>query len=259
MGAWSRMVRFSVVAAMATALALPAPAAARGDPGGESPAVGERSAGTVGSQTQPVPSQPRFVVEARGFTADDESGYDRWGSDEVFGVFWENRGHITATSVYGDIDSGDFQRFGNHEQCIYPQQVLDGPTSVYAPLQAPGDTWECDERGAPGPINLQVRLYEDDDDGWPEFNPYHPHLHLDEDDDLIGWARRDLSAALLAAAMPRVGADVQLSIRLGGPCGPQGPGEGCVKNWLSSSGPEYTLRLVIRRVQDGPLPVERVR
>jgi hypothetical protein len=253
------MMRLSVVAAMATVLALPAPAAARGDPGAESLAVGERNAGTVGSPTQPLPGQARFVVEAHGFTADDESGYDRLGSDEVFGVFWENRGHITATSVYGDTDSGDFRRFGNLERCIHPQQVLQGSTSIYAPLQAPGDTWVCNQRGTPGPINLQVRLYEDDDDGWPEFNPYHPDLHLDEDDDLIGWARRDLSAALLAASMPRVGDTVQIWIKLGGPCGSQGPGEECVKNWLSSSGPEYTLRLVIRRVQDSPLPLERVR
>jgi hypothetical protein len=218
---WRRMVKFSVLAAVATALALAAPAAAAPrDPDGGSLVVGERSAGTVRSQTQPVPGQPRFVVEAHGFKADDESGYDRWGSDEVFGVFWENRGHISATSVYGNIDSGDFQRFGNRERCIHPQQVLHGSSSIYSPLQAPGDAWTCSERGAPGPINLQVRLYEDDDDHWPEFNPYHPNLHLDEDDDLIGWARRDLSAALLAASMPRVGDTVQIWIPLGGPCGP---------------------------------------
>jgi hypothetical protein len=58
--------------------------------------------------------------------------------------------------------------------------------------------------------------------------------------------------------MARVGDTLQIWIQLGGPCGPQGPDEECVKDWLSSSGPEYTFRLVIRWVEDGPLPLERV-
>jgi hypothetical protein len=49
---WRRMVKFSVLAAVATALALAAPAAAAPrDPDGKSLVVGERSAVTVGSQT----------------------------------------------------------------------------------------------------------------------------------------------------------------------------------------------------------------
>lgn len=109
-----------------------------------------------------------------------------------------------------------------------PHPTLFGPLLV-----APDDSWKCNRRGLPGPFSINVQLYEDDD-YWPEFNPY---LFGDEDDDLIGGARRFYSVEQLAAAMPRVGDHLSDRVTLGGPCGLQGPDDECVKHPLSSSGP----------------------
>jgi hypothetical protein len=261
----------SVVLAAVAVLALAAPATAlplSPDAAGASLGVGERSAvplGTgarsavpLGPRTRPVIGQPRYTVEARGFMAVDESGYDWSGSDEVFGLFEGDRGSLGVTSVYGDVDSGEFQRFGDHERCIVPQRVLstNGTSSIVGPLLwAPSDTWDCDPRGVSGPINLHVTLYEDDDDHDPgtEWNPY---FIRDEDDDLIGRAERSYTADQLASKLPQVGHFMTDRITLGGPCGLLEPGDECVKNPLSSSGPEYIFNILIRRVEDGQLEAD---
>ena len=47
---------------------------------------------------------PRFVVQALRFRANDESGPDSPGSDEVFAV-WEADNVMAATHVFEDIDT----------------------------------------------------------------------------------------------------------------------------------------------------------
>ena len=256
-----RVASCSVVLAAVAALALVPPATAlplAPDAAGASLGVGARSTVPLGPRTQPVTGQPRYTVEARGFLAVDESGYDRSGSDEVFGLYKEDRGALSVTSVYGDVDSGEFQRFGDEERCIVPQRVLstNGTSSIVGPLLwAPSDTWQCDPRGVSGPINLEVTLYEDDDDHDPgtEWDPY---FIRDEDDDLIGTAERSYTADQLASQLPQVGQFMTDRITLGGPCGQPEPGDECVKHPLSSSGPEYIFNVLIRRVEDGPLEAD---
>jgi hypothetical protein len=250
------------VAAPATALPLPPDAADTSLGTGQHSIVplgtGARTAVPLDRRTQPVTGQPRYTVEAHGFTAVDESGPDWSGSDEVFGLFKESRGALSVTSVYGDVDSGEFRRLRDHERCVVPQRVLstNGTSSIVGPLLwAPSDTWECDPRGVSGPINIEVTLYEDDDDHDPgtEWDPY---FIRDEDDDLIGRAERSYTAGWLASRIPDVGDYTTDRITLGGPCGHPEPGEECVKHPLSSSGPEYTFHVLIRRVEDGPLEAD---
>jgi hypothetical protein len=256
-----RVASCSVVLAAVAALAVAAPATALplpADAAGASIGTGQRSTVPLGPWTQPVTGQPRYTVEAHGFTAVDESGPDWSGSDEVFGLYKESRGALSVTGVYGDVDSGEFRRFGSHERCVVPQRLLstNGTSSIVGPLLwAPSDTWECDPRGVSGPINLEVTLYEDDDDHDPgtEWDPY---FIRDEDDDLIGTAERSYTAGWLASRIPDVGDYTTDRITLGGPCGHPEPGEECVKHPLSSSGPEYTFHVLIRRVQDGPLEAD---
>jgi hypothetical protein len=271
-GLWrfaGRLVVLAAVAALAgaaPATALPLPRDVAGPHVGErsavSPGTSTRSTVPLGPRTQPIgTTQPRYTVEAHGFKAVDESGADWTGSDEVFGVFEEDRGYLSVMRRYGDVDTGEFRRLHNHERCIYPHRVLhtNGTSSAIGPLLwPPSDTWECNPRGAAGPFNLHVTLWEDDQDHDPgtEFDPY---IIRDEDDDLIGYADWSYSAAQLASELPEVGDYLTDRITLGGPCGHQEPGDSCVKNPLSSSGPEYTFHIVIRRVEDAPLETALIR
>jgi hypothetical protein len=106
-------------------------------------------------------------------------------------AYWENRGAISATSVQGNVDTGDFRNFPSRERCIYPQQVLSGggphPTLFGPLLVAPDDSWQCNQRGLPGPFSINVQLYEDDEcvkhplsSSGPEFT-FHIVIHRVED------------------------------------------------------------------------------
>ena len=110
------------------------------------------TAGTAAAipRSQQVPNgEPRYAVSVVSFRALDESGYDWSGSDEVFGIFASTRGHPTATSVHGDVDSGDLVDFTALERCLAPQRIISGQVPAGGTLVAPDDTWECDSRGVP--------------------------------------------------------------------------------------------------------------
>ena len=217
------------------------------------------TAGTAAAipRSQQVPNgEPRYAVSVVSFRALDESGYDWSGSDEVFGIFASTRGHPTATSVHGDVDSGDLVDFTALERCLAPQRIISGQVPAGGTLVAPDDTWECDSRGASAPIGLNLELWEDD--GCPKVFPYscfdgYAGGIIDSADDLIGRVERTYGTRNLAR-LDDVGDSMNVGFILGGPCGHQEPGGAvCGYGPLSSTGPEYELRVVIQRVSDAPL------
>lgn len=196
------------------------------------------------------PGEPLYTFEIYDFKAVDESGYDWAGSDEVFVIADSTRGYRVRTSTYGDVDSGESRRIAVGERCLAPQHLISG-SLIYGWLWAPNHaSWDCRPRdgGVPPPSSLSMELWEDDPCGLGCFNPYWPEV-LDPEDDLIGpvsgltWSRSQL-----AAQLNHVGDSRLETYTVGGPCGHQEPGEECTKNPLSSSGPEYEITLLIRRV-----------
>lgn len=96
---------------------------------------------------------PRFIVEAVSFKAVDESGIDYpLTSDEVFAVFSSPTASI-VTRNFGNVDTGDTERFRSHENCIWPAVDPDG---------AENGRWACDPAGGVGPIRFHVALLDDD-------------------------------------------------------------------------------------------------
>jgi hypothetical protein len=192
---------------------------------------------------------PLYGVKVHAFKAIDESGYDAAGSDEVFGIFSSNRGRLVRTSNYGDVDTGESRMIKLGERCLAPQHLSSGRVTVPGEvLWAPDDTWNCpsSKGGVAGPITLSLNLWEDDD-CFACFNGYPPYWP-DEADDLIGEVDVTYPRSYLASRLPEEGDMLVHHFTLGGPCGHQEPGEGCTKNPLSSSGPEYGLTIHIGRV-----------
>ena len=77
----------------------------------------------VGSSSPYCPTQPKYAVKAVSFHADDETGVDWLGSDEVYWIFngvgMTGTDVSSASHVFGDIDSGDTAYFGPYEGCLY--------------------------------------------------------------------------------------------------------------------------------------------
>jgi hypothetical protein len=198
---------------------------------------------------------PLYSVEVHGFTALDESGYDWSGSDEVFGRFRSTRGYSTKTRVQGNVDSGDFRRFGNQERCLAPQRILAG-RPFQSLLVAPGDRWDCrpSTPGVLAPIGLTLELWEDDACGhFPEcFDSTSPEGIVDPNDDLIGRIERTYTSVELERRLREVGDVMVDHFILGGACGHR-PNGGCVKSWGDPTGPEYKLTINIRLVRDAPV------
>jgi hypothetical protein len=184
----------------------------------------------------PLPSgSPRFAAAVVSFRAIDESGADWSGSDEVIGHFDSNVDAGFYTRVYGDVDSGDLVEFASGDRCLAPRT-------------------NCSTRGVAGPLQLELELWEDDD-----CNPFLPSCFdtdtgpLDPADDLIGREVVYFSVTQLVDRMDSVGDAINFPVRLGGPCGHQEPGGPvCGHGPLTPTGPEYELRIVIKRYADAP-------
>jgi hypothetical protein len=110
-----------------------------------------RELNTNASLTDAI-TRPRFQVRLVSFHANNETGPDWPGSDEIFAVY-ETNGYHAATSTYGDIDTGDTQRINPRNNCVYPAVDPDRQRNAQ---------WRCDRNGAPGAIDFSLKLYETD-------------------------------------------------------------------------------------------------
>jgi hypothetical protein len=146
---------------------------------------------------------PRFVATAVKFKAIDETGWDWLGSDEVHAVFADfNPVDERATSVYGDVDSGETKTFRDADRCIAPQPNCDHGTSS---LHFAVALWEADWTISGDLLGLD--------------KPTLAHSHemyehgIDSGDDLIGRAEIDLSQVQLVSMLPAVGSFADTTVK----------------------------------------------
>jgi len=161
-------------------------------------------------------AEPRYMAWPVSIYANDETGADWAGSDEVYAIFRDPAtGSAVFTPEWGDVDTGETRYFAQANACLTPI----GET--YTGGDGRPIAWRCREGGIAGPFSFTVELWEADSSWTPHacLGPAPgqantgPHRCAD---DLI--ARYDVaySAAELAAALPHVGAIHTESLRRGG-------------------------------------------
>jgi hypothetical protein len=105
----------------------------------------------------------RFKLEALRFRALNETGIDRFGSDEVkvgVRVPADSDKPIisdTITQEFDDVDAGETRGIPLNQSCILP---IAGAGTLFRGDW--GDTWSCSVGGAPGPFSFTVELREID-------------------------------------------------------------------------------------------------
>ena len=179
--------------------------------GAAMPAAKPRS-GVVHSNFGPgdtiVFSAPQFIATAVKFKTTDETGWDRFGSDEVHAVFANfNPLQQNLTSVYEDVDSGETKNFRAADQCIALQT-------------------KC-ERGQ-SELHFGIALWERDKPPWPfadwcngwlaDSIPFY-YSEPCSGDDFIGRIEVTHSEADLVAALPTVGASKEFTVKPTGGAG----------------------------------------
>jgi hypothetical protein len=175
------------------------------------------------SQPKTPPERVRFIVTSVSLHANNETGIDRTGSDEIVVAFNDRRRNVRMkTSVFGDFDTGDSQRFNRNQSCITPAIVTRS-----------GDSWRCDPAGASGAVLVDVVVLEVDDwnvaaCGGAEFAAIFSGTTGGCGADRVGRASIQLSQATLIRQLRFVGAERAENLRIGG----------------------YTLTYRIRRVAD---------
>ena len=167
-------------------------------------------------QAQPVPpslpgSVPSFKVEAVGFKALDETGYDWPGADEIRVGFVTPFEDITSRE-FGSVDAGKSRTFNADESCVVP--VGEATGRQLGRLVGPRSNWFCADLGRPGPLSFELVVAEQDID---LFGFENPPTVLGPADDLIGRKTLTFTPEELLADMPAVGSTVDQNILLG-PC-----------------------------------------
>jgi hypothetical protein len=155
--------------------------------------------------------QPRFIVTAERLYANDETGPDFPGSDEIYLVFGDlAQGMYGYSSIFGDFDTGETRNFAAGQWCLAPLSE-----AIY---HQNGNLigWQCQTGGIGGPFSFALKLYESDS-AWTPHACLGPLLApVQCQDDLVGSQTVSYSAEELLAAMPRIGDEVTESVRLGG-------------------------------------------
>ncbi len=153
----------------------------------------------VFQQVLPEAAPARYIVRATTLYANDETGRDWPGSDEIYAEFVLRTPDrvggdefFARTTVFGDFDTGETKHFREGENCL--------TSAVPATSQRPSRFWDCHANGDRINLTFRVKLFEEDTG----------------DDDLIGertvrWTQAELDGLNLA-----VGQKSPESIRLGG-------------------------------------------
>lgn len=160
--------------------------------------------------------QPMFKVEARGFTAVDETGWDWAGSDEIYAVWRANV--IVSTLIQGDVDSGESFDFHPLQTCIYP--VAGDALLIDGRYGGADSGWICKDEGAASPIQFFVNFYEDDSP-WTHFPfCFSGSIVKDCEDQFVGKYTGNWNTEQLIEILPVVGAVQDFTVQLD-PC--EGP------------------------------------
>ena len=153
---------------------------------------------------------PQFVVHAIRFKAVDETGLDWPGADEVHWAFadWDPFDE-RATTVYGNVDSGETKTFRAADRCIAPQPDCSrGASQVRFAVAA----WEKDpDVGFSGLFGLQKPRRHNSHD------MYDGGISIG--DDLIGRVQVAFSRNQLLGTLPNVGDVVERQVQPTGGAG----------------------------------------
>lgn len=175
------------------------------------PAAKPRS-GVVHSNFGPgdtiVISTPQFIATAVSFKASDETGWDRWGADEVKAVFANfNPIQQNLTSTRQDVDSGETKNFAAADRCIALQTTCErGQSNLHFGIAL----WEEDR--APWPLGNWCN-------GWLSGETAFYYSEPCSGDDFIGRVEVAHSAVDLVAALPTVGASKEFTVKPTGGAG----------------------------------------
>ena len=101
------------------------------------------------------------MVQAIRVHANDESGVDWLGSDEVYAV-WQADGVMAASELFGGFDTGETRSFGVTERCMLPIEPIAIHGTPWELASEGGDTWRCVQSGHAAPVQFNVRLWESD-------------------------------------------------------------------------------------------------
>jgi hypothetical protein len=159
--------------------------------------------GAVFQQATPPPSTARYIVRATTLYANDETGSDWPGSDEIYAEF-ELRtpdriggdAFYARTTTFGDFDTGERKTFRQGENCLTSAVVPPGARWTNSRARF----WDCHPNGDRHNLTFVVRLYEEDPG----------------DDNLIGEREVQWSPAELDGLNLAVGGKSPESIRIGG-------------------------------------------
>jgi hypothetical protein len=246
-----------ITGALATVLLVPAAANAQ-----EPKAAAVQQAAVSSRVAPPSLLEPRFKVEAVGFRAIDESGFDLPFSDEIIVVIYVPAYNVRiASKVFGDVDAGETTKFAANQSCILP--IAGMTPGTFNDFRADlGQTWTCSAIGAAGPIPLfTVEMYEKDDgiigdciDLPFDFGCVFSTGPVDSTDDLIGYRRHVWYPTLeeLVAVLPNVGDSFEESMKFSCRHGEFGP-RVCNVPIFEPTGPEYEFTWRVTRLPDKPV------
>ncbi|MGE0046352.1 MAG: hypothetical protein AB7J28_06115 [Hyphomonadaceae bacterium] len=159
-------------------------------------------------------AEPRFMAYPVSIHANDETGADWAGSDEVYAIFRDPATNSAVhTPQWGDVDTDETRYFAQANACLTPI----GET--YTGGNGRPIAWRCREGGVAGPFSFIVELWESDSSWTPNAClaslPGEVGAHNCADD-LIARYTIAYSQAELLAAMPQAGAIHTESLRRGG-------------------------------------------
>lgn len=166
-------------------------------------------------------TEARFQVIPTKLHANNETGPDWPGSDEIYVIFRDEQTNSgVRTPIFGGFDTGEERDFAQAQACITPiGQTLVGPDGL-------PQAWQCRDGGVRGPLSFSVEIYEDDGEtppGRPSYysfgdcpQPQGPSPHPTCEDDLVGRADFTFSLERLLADLPRIGAERAYSRAIGG-------------------------------------------
>lgn len=177
-----------------------------------SPGAAGPRAGVVHSNFGPgdtlVFSVPQFIATGVSLRASNETGWDKFGADEVKAVFANfNPLQQNVTPTFGNVDAGETKKFPDGERCIALQTKCDrGQSELHFGIAL----WEEDR--APFPFANWCN-------GWlADSIPFY-YSEPCSGDDFIGRVEITHSTADLVAALPAVGSTKDFTVKPTGGAG----------------------------------------
>lgn len=154
---------------------------------------------------QAAPTAPTFSAKLVSFHANDESGADWLGSDEVYAGFLDRSDgnlQFAWTSTHHSVDSGDTKTIASGERCVTRNDLTYDANGDGDRQPREGDVSLCFGSRIP---TFEIALY-DKETSWKywEFDPNCICTRLHEDDELLFHGSYQYSGPTLMVAMPKV-------------------------------------------------------